>query len=489
MMLRDLNLDVSGIDHAFGLTRSPTSHAIAQQQGTGLTPQRKGSITIALSKQRGESRLAQGSIADLEALNNKSPAAEALYALPKSPCTAQAPQDRKGSPGKRRRPDTASDAVYDQRYVPGGHTFQRGESRNAMPPPALPMPFPAKASSVAPNVQAYATPNSRGHINPTNRVPQHEVPGDNTPLTPRFSHYSRQTDYLASAPSHGFEVGSGLRSPSVVDRRSASEYRDRNAHYYDTWRSVPETLHGTQPQSRRVDQPYQRQQSSFEQGAPRTASFVWTPYQPQQSSFEDTTMTAIGVNAPFHAPAFRNSPTRAYPHSYSTNPQTSSTNRLSDIFRGPAESFHHQRTSHLHDGELDQKYYQMPARSNQRTVYISPDRPRLTLPPQTPTIMRNGVTPNRRTGTGMSNNIRSSTAQMPTPARYHREPLGVRSSNQQSSVASPFFGREQVQQPRPAPRAMTASLQVINGLSFIQDPRTGNTSDSYPAGGRRPVQR
>lgn len=456
-----LNQDVSSIDQALDFMARPSNHATAQQQESGIRSASNGSNTIALSENHGQSQLAESSAADLKALSRQSPAAEALYALSKSTRIVQTPQVQETSAEKRKRIDSANDAVYNQRDIPEGSAYQRGESRIAMPPPT-------KVPSVVSNVHAYAGPRHRGHIHPTNPFYQLDVHAENTVMAPGLPYYVPQNNILTGAQSQGLETGGDPRLPAVYDRHPTMGSNDQHGQYYNTGRSGAETFYVSPDEQRRVDGFYQFPEPRFEQQrAPSTATLnrSYLPqqprfdqraasraisnrsYQPQQSSFDQRTpstatpnrsylsqqsslsdrrtTTATKTNTPFRAPT----PRPLHPTSYRTNPH-------------PTPSTQH-RTHPLNDGELDHHHPR-----------------RLTLP-QTPTLARTGLLPHARTST--------------TP----RQPLGP---HPLSAQASPFFASE--------PRASTANPHLLNGLSFMMDPSTAAAREGYSAEGRmRNVQR
>lgn len=454
-----LNQDVSGIDQALSLVASPPSRATAQQQGNGIITASNGHNTVAVSEQGGESRLAQGSSADLKALNSRSPAAEALHALSKSTRVVQAPQTREASSDKRKRADSWGDADYDRTSKRGGHAFQRGESRIAMPPPAT-------VTNVISNVHAYASPRHRGPIYPTNHFPQLDAHAEHTVMTPGSTHYTPQTHYLTSAQSQGLETGGDYRSPAVYGRYPTMEPNIQDRQYPDARHSGAATFHGNPEEAGRLNGWYQFPEPRFEQRAPSTATLnrSYLPQHPssdprapstatlnrsylphQHSSFSDRRTTpATSIHTPFRAPR------PIHPTSYSTNPHTASTAHASPT-NPPPHPFN--------DGELDHHYRHLLPH---RPTYLSPTR-RLTLP-QTPRAPRTGLLPHMRSS---------------TPAR---QPLASRTLNPQSAVASPFFGRRE-------PRARTANQQIWNGLSFVRDPSVAAARQGYSAGGRRNVRR
>ena len=286
--LIDLNKDVSSIDEALSLMTRPSSRATAQKQGPGITPASNGGNTIALSELRGESRLAQGSDADLKALNSRSSAAEALNALSKSTRMVQTPQVREAPPGKRKRDDSESDDVHDQKYVAGGYAFERGECRNAMPPPAT-------IPRVVSNVHAYASPRHRGHINPSDRVLQPDVNAEHTVMTPRFHRYAPQNNHLTDTQSQVFEIEAGSRLRAAHDRHSTMESCDRNRQYHDTRQSVAETSHGTPDQPGQFHKSFHLPERGVEQRAPSTATLNRS-YLPQQSSYEQRAPSTATLN-------------------------------------------------------------------------------------------------------------------------------------------------------------------------------------------------
>lgn len=270
-----LNQDVSSIDQAFAQIVGPSSRAPA---GTGIIPASTGIDTVPSSDHRGESRLAQASLADLEALNSRP---EALAALSEPTRIVQAPQIREASP-KRKRVDSASDAVDDERHVRGGKAFQYEESPIAMP-------RPMRVPKIVSNIHAYTSPSHRGHIDPAGPFSDCDVHAEHTVIAPGFTQDATQ-NFSASEPAQGFETGGGYRLPAVHDRYPTMEFNDQNGQYNDTGRSVAETSCRNPDKKELGHENFHIPGPRFEQRVPSTAALNQS-YLGQHSSFEQRPST------------------------------------------------------------------------------------------------------------------------------------------------------------------------------------------------------
>ena len=120
--------DVSSIDATLKLAGVSLIRNLHPEQK--LDPKSLGQIPSALD---GSIRLAQGSAADLEYMNQS-----ALSSSGDSGMTQYESMRQDISSSKRKRVDTRSDSEHRTEYVPSGG-IQKGQSRDQMPPPPIPM--------------------------------------------------------------------------------------------------------------------------------------------------------------------------------------------------------------------------------------------------------------------------------------------------------------------------------------------------------------
>ena len=386
-----------------------------------------------------------------------------------------------------------SDFGRQARYAHGIRTFAREESRDAMPPPALPIkilrPAPPFVSNM--NAQAFQPATYPGQTNPANL------------MTPS----QEDSDFFVKGDLQGFRLGS-----------DSEDYPTISSNHPDT------AFHLMRPRG----YPLQSKTENYE--AHRVpARQIHDPCVQQSRTFEEReSAAAVGIN---HTSKASSAVSRVlnYPNSYasSNHSMPSDIEGDHDGFPGPVDNLLVQNPTQyngrlVNDGELDQNTLYVPARQQHTSYNISPSRSRISLLPPTPSLVHKN-TPSRRSGIFVNARSSSSLSQLPASLRPHREPLGLRTNNIQGSLKSPFFSSRQntssiaqthassyppsLQVPRDVrgsfqghhaqarPQSTRVNQQAINGLSFISTPRNTSSYDGtyaknlFSTSGRRCTQR
>ena len=428
-----------------------------------------GSTTSVRNGTAGHSRLAQSSAADLDMLSSHGIGfREDSEPNPFDGLEYRQPTPNNVSSAKRKRVGTPDNDERQDGYKQAGSGPQRVVSRDLMPPPAVPFRNGGPQLSTMSDVEAqpYRAQLRRDSVRPKDyQSSNHSVSNTHTNEEAAFRWHNGHERYMDSnfgqyedQPDHR-----SSNAPILSPQGRQSYDQDANRHFgYDQ----PSTLFYAD--SRPADGTHIDMSSNQPYITPiRTPSRAPAPNTISRNNREN-----------FNLRRFYYSP---------NNPQNTKSHRPPN------------------DGELDQ--YRTSTQPYLQPPATSPIRNRLTLPPPTPRLSRNGISPSRHSG--MFAGIRTSNPNLnslpnpnyPMTPRPHREPLTMRNTTpsnpgQQSSffAARTLPDRENLfsaPQQGQWQRRQTAQ-QVINGLSFMQDPAIPNRASNrgiYSAGGRRRARR
>ncbi len=130
-----------------------------------------------------------------------------------------------------------------------------------------------------------------------------------------------------------------------------------------------------------------------------------------------------------------------------------------------------------HDGELDSILHPTPQRPIYRPASVSPKRGRITLPPTPRNTSDRNL--NAHSSAGLLSHVRSSSTNSnmltPTSTTSHRQQLGIPSSNGPPVSSSPYFSRRSIIPPpqhQPTQRPHSTALSNPNG--------SRNTAPQFP---------
>ncbi len=336
--------------------------------------------------------LVQHTTATLQDTHNRTPAQLAFERIEQSgqsqPKDSQVGQRSSGK--KRKHAEIIYDSAYETRSSREAQIGRRVESRDIMPPPALPIHNRSGHQSRPSNVpnQPFSTPNRRGNISSHRRVFQEQG-----------------SSQISGLNTQGYEVGSHLAAnlheshSDATIRSSTGQYKRRSQHVSD---------------AQDEQSPWPFHQEELDDGENLPSRDLPRDGRP-----------AVGMNNPFRSPISRSdrlhSSGPARPNqSLATTDR--SPHRPSQLAQGISDL-----SSTIQDGELDRQLLYPRLQHQSARFTPSPLRQRLTLPPPPPTISRN----DNASRQGLFANIDSSAPSGPLP---HRQPLAFISANRNQNV-------------------------------------------------------
>ena len=168
----ETTLKLAGVSLTEGLRPQQQTDRRSQHHSMDLEP-----VDQDFSPLNVGSRLARGSAADLDSLNQG-----AGIFKGRNNITQQDSMHQDGSSSKRKRADSRSDTKHQTEYGLRGGGFEKGRSRDQMPPPPIPMQQPFVYMARVPTSDMHGINSQHDSVNATQFQP--------VPITPR-QHFSR----------------------------------------------------------------------------------------------------------------------------------------------------------------------------------------------------------------------------------------------------------------------------------------------------------
>lgn len=378
-----LGEDVSSIDTTLKLTGvSLTKNFYPEQK---LDPKSLGQNPAALD---GSIRLAQGSAADLEYMNQS-----ALSFNGDGGITQYESMRQDISSSKRKRVDTRSDSEHQTEYVPSGG-IRKGQSRDQMPPPPIPMQQPIVSLAPVPSSDTHGLDFQHDHERETH-FPRATVTPKQHPSQDRLSH---------SVLAHG----SSRRPPNM----SLAGNKTNNGQPHVAHRQFPQTNTGT------AGPVYTRGgwQPPLESFDGERSGICGSPSSPLPSNGQ----------APVRRPLDHQQKSLIFPiehEKHAINPSSRST----------GSSLYRRRQV------VPSTQFQVASPASSRNPNLSPNRQgRITLP-RTPSFASRHSSDK---GIGLSSHVRSSSLQtnpLAVNSSSHRQQLIIATPAHQSGLASSHF--------------------------------------------------
>lgn len=225
--LMALGEDVSSIETALQLAGVSLTEGLRPQQHVDARSQfhKKGLKLIGQipSPLDGGSRLARGSAADLDSLNQGAGIFKSHSNIPQQHST------RRGDfSSKRKRLDSSGDTEHLTEYPFDGGTIEKSRSRDQMPPPPIPIQQPFIYGARVPSSDLHALNPQHNHVNGTNF--------QRTPVTPQRHPYEDGLSRLTLIPD----------SPMGPSNISFTGARTNNEHFHaDHHQTPPRARTGT----------------------------------------------------------------------------------------------------------------------------------------------------------------------------------------------------------------------------------------------------
>ena len=378
-----LGEDVSSIDTTLKLAGVSLIRNLHPEQKRD--PKSLGQIPAALD---GSIRLAQGSAADLEYMNQS-----ALSSNGDGGMTQYELMQQDLSSSKRKRVDTRSDSEHRTEYVPSGG-IQKGQSRDQMPPPPIPLEQPIVSLARVPFSDTHGLNSQHGHGQET-YLPRATVTPKQPPSQDPLSH---------SVLGHS----SSRRSPSM----SLAGNKTNNGQPHIAHRQFPQTNTGT------VGPVYTR-----------------SGWQPQIGSFDGERSGLFGSprsslpstgQAPVRRPLIHQQGNLIFPTEHRKR-------AIDPSSRTTGSSLYRRRQV------VPATQFQLASPASSRNPNPSPTREgRITLP-RTPSFASRHSSDK---GIGLSSHVRSSSLQtnpLAVNSSSHRHQLIIASPAHQSGLASSHF--------------------------------------------------
>ena len=464
-LLHQLGQDVTSIDEALlyqniNVFEEEDGRSDVQDVNPAREQQRTASSA---NRALGEVRLAQGSAADLANMNRAANTMGARTSGQPSD-TSQAEDLGAERPAKRKRGDSPK-KPHEQAYDEHAGNGERMSSRDAMPPPQLPMHNVTTAQTPQPNRGMNAASSDRSNtLHRTSRAPRpfyeyavnaapfgvvpdrHRMPSsplaplqgfpsDRNPVSNDSSHQSAGLVFDDDYPSG--ERGVAQRIPTLpYDQSTPHE-------------AQPIAIPGRNgPISYRFpEDPLNEAQEQMMVGnLQRSMRYINQPLPNFYSSSSASGLSQPESQNQPHSPWARN-PIRAgtgHNHSLVDRWLLASNSPYSNGRMQPFElspySFDQSVPYSTTDGELDRLAQFTPQTAIRRSASVTPSRSRLTLPP-TPRNT-NALNTLTQSGTGLLNHVRSSSASAtvatPRSDASHRQQLGLPSTTGPLVSQSPF---------------------------------------------------
>ena len=375
--------DVSSIDTTLKLAGVSLMRNLQPEQK--LDSKSLGQNPAALD---GSKRLAQGSAADLEYMNQS-----ALRFNGDGGITQSESMRQDISSSKRKREDTRSDSEHQTEYVPSGG-IQKGQSRDHMPPPPIPMQQPIVSLARVPFPDTHGLNSQHGH--------GQEIYFPRATVTPK--QHIPQDLVSHSVLAHG----SPRRPPSM----SSAGGKTNNGQPHIAHRQFPQTDTGT-------------------------AGPVYTRggWQPQLGSFDGERSGLFGSPSS-SLPSTGQAPVRRPPDYQQGNlifPIDNGKRAINPSSRSTGSSLYRRRQA------VPATRFQVASPASSRNPNSSPNREgRITLP-RTPSFASRHSSDK---GIGLSSHVRSSSLQTNPRAvnsSSHRHQLIIASPAHQSGLGSSHF--------------------------------------------------
>lgn len=180
-------LQLAGVSLTEGL--HPHQHVDARSQYHKKGLKLMGQLSSPLD---GGSRLARGSAADLDSLNQGAGTFKGHSDIPQQHSTR-----RDDSSSKRKRLDSSGDTEHLTEYAFDGGTFEKCRSRDQMPPPPIPIQQPFIYRARIPSSDLHALNPQHNQVNGTNF--------QRTPITPQRHPYEDGLSRLTLTPGSSME--------------------------------------------------------------------------------------------------------------------------------------------------------------------------------------------------------------------------------------------------------------------------------------------
>lgn len=190
----------------------------------------------------GGSRLARGSAADLDSLNQGAGISKGLGRISQQDSIRQ-----DSSSSKRKRVGSSSDAQHQIEYAHRGEGLRKCRSRDQMPPPPIPMPQvqPFVTRAEVPSSDLHGLVSQYNHINPTLF--------QRAPITPHQRPSERVLSRSMLAP------GASMEPSSVSSAEARTNYRHLHVDHHQSPHAITDTTRpvytrgGWQPQTDSFD--------------------------------------------------------------------------------------------------------------------------------------------------------------------------------------------------------------------------------------------
>ena len=464
-LLHQLGQDVTSIDKAL-LYQNIT---VAEEEDGSLDVQ---DVNPACEQQRTASSandalskvlLAQGSAADLAKMNRAANTMRARTSVQPSD-TSQAEERGAERPAKRKRGDS-SGKPHEQAYDEHAGNGERMSSRDAMPPPQVPMHNVTIAQTPQPNRGMNAASSDRPNtLHRTSRAPRpfNEYAVNAAPFGVAPDRYRMQSVPLA--PLQGFPSDRNPASNDASHQNASIILEDdtTNGERGEAQRITSLPYGQSPPQEaqpiairgrngpisyRFPEDPLNEAQEQMIVGEPqKSMRYINQPLPNFYSSSSASGLSQPESQNQPHSP-WAQDPIRAgTDHNHSVvdrwllaNDSPYSNGRMQPFKLSPY-SFDQSVPRSTNDGELDRLVQSTPQTAIRRSASVTPNRSRLTLPP-TPRNT-NALNTHTQSGTGLLNHVRSSrasaTVATPHSDASHRQQLGLPSTTGPPVSQSPF---------------------------------------------------
>ena len=315
-----LGEDVSSIETTLKLAGVSLTEDLRPQQQEDMRSQYHRMVLKPVGQKssllEGGSRLARGSAADLDSLNQGAGIFQGRSCI-----TQQDSMRQDGSSTKRKRVDSRSDTEHQAEYAPRGE-LEKCRSRDQMPPPPVPMQQPFVYTTRVPSFDMHGPNSQDGHVNAAHF--------QRAPITPQRHPSQGGLSHLILAPDPSMEPSNtswaGARTndgQSHIDHRQSPYANTGNAgsvYARGGWQPPPESfdterIH-TSPNSSlpSTGQPPPRRSMSYHQGSlmfpidlgDRTIDPSNRSYQSVSSdgsSLYHTRQSALAVKSQLESPA------------------------------------------------------------------------------------------------------------------------------------------------------------------------------------------
>ena len=474
-LLHQLGQDVTSIDRALlyqniSVVEEEDGSLDVQDVDPACEQQRtSSSANDTLSK----ALLAQGSAADLANMNRAANTVRARTSV--QPLgISQAEERGVERPAKRKRGDSSGKA-HEQAHDEHARNGERMSSRDAMPPPQLPMHNITMAQTPQPNQGMNAASSDRPNtLHRTSRAPRpfNEYAVNAAPFGVAPDRYRMPSVPLAPLqgfPSDRNPVSNGHQNAGIVlegdttdgERGEAQRITALPYGQSPPQEAQPIAIRGRNgPFSYRFpEDPLNEAQEQMIVGeAQKSMRYINQPLPNFYSSSSASGLSQPESRNQPHSPWAQGAIRAGMGHNHSlvdrwilANDSPYSDGRMQPFKLSPYSSDQSVPRS-TNDGELDRLVQSTPQTAIRQSAIVTPKRSRLTLPP-TPR-KTNALNTNTQSGTGLLNHVRSSSASAtvatPRSDASHRQQLGLPSTTDIPVSQSPF----------PSPQRMNPQHQL-----------------------------